>query len=161
MRSCSEGPGTQSSDGSSEQDDQSDVAVEYDEEVEPPKNLGAMAHNTPLIDVDQLPSIGRQNIENHLRQKIVAQKFTESYPTSNAGAPITDSSPHIPPSGPYDSNSDNNPYFPFSDRMNWEIACWAKLRGPGSTAISELLSIDKVCYGIAEYSFGTLILMFL
>lgn len=34
---------------------------------------------------------------------------------------------------------------PFSSRMEWEVARWAKLRGPGSTAFSELLGIDGVC----------------
>lgn len=34
---------------------------------------------------------------------------------------------------------------PFSSRVDWEIARWAKLRGPSSTALSELLGIDGVC----------------
>lgn len=34
---------------------------------------------------------------------------------------------------------------PFSTRTEWEIARWAKLRGPSSTALSELLKIDGVC----------------
>ena len=33
---------------------------------------------------------------------------------------------------------------PFSTQTEWEIARWAKLRGPGSTAFSELLKIDGV-----------------
>ncbi|KAG2365018.1 hypothetical protein BDR07DRAFT_1470591 [Suillus spraguei] len=41
------------------------------------------------------------------------------------------------------SNSEN-PYSPFSSRMDWEIAQWAKLRGPSSTAFSDLLSIEGV-----------------
>ena len=35
---------------------------------------------------------------------------------------------------------------PFSTRMEWELARWAKLRGPSSTALSELLKIDGVRY---------------
>ena len=38
----------------------------------------------------------------------------------------------------------DNPWAPFKGKMDWEIARWAKLRGPGSTAVSELLSIDGV-----------------
>ncbi|KAG2055202.1 hypothetical protein BDR06DRAFT_989180 [Suillus hirtellus] len=41
------------------------------------------------------------------------------------------------------SNAEN-PYSPFSSRMDWEIAQWAKLRGPSSTAFSDLLSIRGV-----------------
>ncbi|KAG1884424.1 hypothetical protein F4604DRAFT_1878757 [Suillus subluteus] len=37
-----------------------------------------------------------------------------------------------------------NPYAPFHSQMDWEIARWAKLRGPSSTAFSDLLSIDGV-----------------
>ena len=33
---------------------------------------------------------------------------------------------------------------PFLMRMDWEVARWAKLRGPSSTALSELLGIDGV-----------------
>ena len=33
---------------------------------------------------------------------------------------------------------------PFRSKMDWELARWAKLRGPGSTAVSELLCIDGV-----------------
>ena len=37
-----------------------------------------------------------------------------------------------------------NEWAPFSSRMEWELARWAKLRGPSSTAMSELLKIDGV-----------------
>ena len=33
---------------------------------------------------------------------------------------------------------------PFSTRREWEVARWAKLRGPSSTALTELLEIDGV-----------------
>ena len=33
---------------------------------------------------------------------------------------------------------------PFSTRMEWELTRWAKLRGPSSTALSELLKIEGV-----------------
>lgn len=38
-----------------------------------------------------------------------------------------------------------NPYAPFASRMDWEIARWAKLRGSGSTAFTDLLAIPEVC----------------
>lgn len=37
----------------------------------------------------------------------------------------------------------NNPYAPFVSRIDWEVARWAKLRGPGSTALTELLQIPE------------------
>jgi hypothetical protein len=43
------------------------------------------------------------------------------------------------------SPADNpNPYGPFSLKLDWEIAHWAKMRGPGSNALTELLSIEGV-----------------
>ncbi|KAG1746413.1 hypothetical protein EDB19DRAFT_1952622 [Suillus lakei] len=41
-------------------------------------------------------------------------------------------------------NDAEKPYSPFSSRMDWEIAQWAKLHGPTSTAFSDLLSIGGV-----------------
>jgi hypothetical protein len=37
-----------------------------------------------------------------------------------------------------------NIWSPFSSKLDWEVACWAKLRGPTSMAFSELLAIDGV-----------------
>ncbi|KAF8220705.1 hypothetical protein L208DRAFT_1188589, partial [Tricholoma matsutake] len=37
-----------------------------------------------------------------------------------------------------------NPWAPFSSRIDWEIAKWAKLCGAGSTAFSDLLAIEGV-----------------
>ena len=37
-----------------------------------------------------------------------------------------------------------NIWSPFKSKMNWEIAHWAKLPGPMSTIISDLLNIDGV-----------------
>ncbi|KAG2345003.1 hypothetical protein BDR05DRAFT_998614 [Suillus weaverae] len=61
--------------------------------------------------------------------------------------------------GGEDSGSDHNPgedsdldndhneenlYYPFTLKIKWEVACWAKLRGSSSTAFTDLLSIDGV-----------------
>ncbi|KAF8889565.1 hypothetical protein BD779DRAFT_1610960 [Infundibulicybe gibba] len=35
-----------------------------------------------------------------------------------------------------------NQWAPFNSKLDWELARWAKLRGPGSTAVSDLLSIE-------------------
>ena len=37
-----------------------------------------------------------------------------------------------------------NPYAPFGSRVDWEFAKWAKLRGPTSTAVTDLLNIPGV-----------------
>ncbi|KAJ3859414.1 hypothetical protein EV359DRAFT_75619 [Lentinula novae-zelandiae] len=38
-----------------------------------------------------------------------------------------------------------NRWAPFTSRMDWEVAHWAKMRGTGSTAFSDLLAIHGVC----------------
>lgn len=35
-------------------------------------------------------------------------------------------------------------YSPFISKMDWDVARWAKERGPGSTALTELLQIEEV-----------------
>ncbi|THU97914.1 hypothetical protein K435DRAFT_886886 [Dendrothele bispora CBS 962.96] len=40
--------------------------------------------------------------------------------------------------------SDENTWAPFKSEMDWRIVKWAKLRGPSSTALTELLSIPNL-----------------
>ena len=44
----------------------------------------------------------------------------------------------------FEMSSAGNPYAPFSSRLDWEFSRWVKLRGPGSTAVDELLALDNV-----------------
>ena len=37
-----------------------------------------------------------------------------------------------------------NPWAPFTSEIDWKVAHWAKMHGPGSTAFSELLAINGV-----------------
>lgn len=61
------------------------------------------------------------------------------HPSDDAGAPV-------PPPENEDEPADDtdNPWAPFVSQLDWHVARWAKLRGPGSTAFSELLKLDKV-----------------
>jgi hypothetical protein len=43
------------------------------------------------------------------------------------------------------ANAENSSlYHPFSSKLEWEIAHWAKMRGPSSTAFNELIEIEGV-----------------
>lgn len=44
-------------------------------------------------------------------------------------------------------NVSENLYAPFNSKIDWEMAKWAKLRGPGSTAVTELMGIEDVSSG--------------
>jgi hypothetical protein len=57
------------------------------------------------------------------------------------------------------AEDDINEWTPFSTRTEWEIARWAKLRGPSSTALSELLKIDGVSeMGLSNILFNNFLL---
>jgi hypothetical protein len=84
----------------------------------------------------------RKIFEDAFHRKPVIERF----PSSLAGAPLSDkrdaTSEEL-----YHSDietSANNPYAPFTSKTDWEIARWAKLRGSGSTAFTDLLKIDGV-----------------
>jgi hypothetical protein len=70
----------------------------------------------------------------------------EQYPNPLAGAPIhetgTQNAYQQSRSG---IGASANPYAPFCSKLDWQFACWAKLRGPGSNAITELLQLEGVC----------------
>ena len=119
----------------------SDIPPQAVPPAEPP-----VQHSLPL------PS-ARGRVEQDVRRKTHVVPF----PSNAAGAPIplnssgsarnpSESSPsyeryqsYITPEQP-----SLNPYAPFGSRLDWEVARWAKLRGSGSTAFSDLLAIEDV-----------------
>ncbi|KAJ3547009.1 hypothetical protein NM688_g5449 [Phlebia brevispora] len=88
----------------------------------------------------------RTRIERALRQKI----HIEHFPSNVAGQPINAPNGTLPSSyAEYASRipcagDPTNIYSPFTSELDWKVARWAKLRGPGSTAVSELLEIPGV-----------------
>ena len=71
--------------------------------------------------------------------------FIDRYP-SPAGAPV--GSHRSGDFAAYEASiqaEENNPYAPFKTRMEWEVAKWAKLYGPGANSLTKLLSIPEVC----------------
>ncbi|KAJ6548325.1 hypothetical protein B0H10DRAFT_1969189 [Mycena sp. CBHHK59/15] len=71
----------------------------------------------------------------------------ERYPSPLAGKPIK-SNRGKTAEEQYESSllgsTSDNPYAPFNSKMDWEIAKWAKLRGSGSTAFTDLLNVEGV-----------------
>lgn len=78
-------------------------------------------------------------------QRIV--KYTDRYPLSHAGEPVgREDAMDSRYNAAVDGTS--NPWAPFHSKLDWEVAQWAKLRGPGSNAFSELLGLGEVSYTI-------------
>jgi hypothetical protein len=69
------------------------------------------------------------------------EKYSDKYPGTRAGRVVKHVEVEVDGA---ESSSRNNIYTPFLSKTDWEVARWAKLRGPGSTAFSELLAIDGV-----------------
>lgn len=112
-------------------------------------------HGSPMnVDNDDAPPEHQHPAvatHDHLRQvPAYVQHFGR-----HAGAPIF--CPGADVATGYDAyaqtvdESRANPWAPFVSRLDWEVAQWAKLRGSGSTAFSDLLAIEGVSsllYGV-------------
>ncbi|THH20297.1 hypothetical protein EUX98_g8611 [Antrodiella citrinella] len=141
------GGGLEPSDDEDDEDDEDEDPIEYEDpqpwEAPAPALPQPQAPVTPEDVAEQGPQIppppGRTNIEEALRQDI----HVKVHPSPLAGKPVQQNATTF---ATYHgvSPTDDNPYAPFPNQREWLIARWAKLRGPGSTALDELLKIDGV-----------------
>jgi len=103
--------------------------------------------NQPAIDKSPHTPEGPEQLPNDMEvgstgvmQTVVVDRF----PSASAGAPIHD----MPCGNPiYDSQRDadgDSTWSPFMSQCDWLFACWAKMRGPTSSAVTELLAIPEV-----------------
>ena len=77
----------------------------------------------------------------------------ERFPHGHSGALVADI---LQGTSIYESAQDRlgaSLWAPFRSQCDWEIAHWAKMRGPTSTAVTELLAIPGV--GAGSYFFVT------
>ena len=83
--------------------------------------------------------------QQRAHQQLRTRTHVVPYPDSSAGAPTIPGDP-LAPVAPGESPlaDPSNPYAPFRSRLEFELARWAKMRGPGSNAVTELLSIEGV-----------------
>ena len=87
----------------------------------------------------------------NLQGKIWGEIYTEVYPGQQAGVIH---SVGIPTMKEFDNTiggPPSNPYSPFTSRTDWELAKWAKLQGPSSTAFTELMGVTGVCYYLLHW----------
>jgi hypothetical protein len=71
----------------------------------------------------------------------------EAFPLATAGAPIPGSVCGASSFAIHGRGlSSDEKYTPFCSKLDWDVARWAKLRGPSSSAVSELLEIDGVSF---------------
>ena len=83
----------------------------------------------------------RRDMEEALRRP--AQ--TVPFPVQTAGKPVPNRNTQSAGYAHYSRLfRGRNPWLPFQSHIDWAIAWWAKLRGPGSNAFTELLKIEGV-----------------
>jgi hypothetical protein len=71
----------------------------------------------------------------------------DPFPLATAGAPIPGSVRDASGFATYGCGlRSDETYAPFGSKLDWDVARWAKLRGPSSSAVSELLEIDGVSF---------------
>lgn len=115
-----------------------------------------VAHNAEIPEADPTPQQSitliqqaseRHRAESHLRYQPAA---VDQFPFGQPGK-VIDSSTTDASYAAYQASLEEldvhgaSQWAPFSSKVDWEIGCWAKMRGPGSTALDELLQIEGVC----------------
>jgi hypothetical protein len=146
----------ENSDGaeSDEEEDHRDASqMSLDDAYEVPRPVPGI--RSPQEDII-MPGVAPEGISAPTREVRKAaedrfhhQPIVEKYPGHYAGMPISPTRAQGSEEA-YQSSLRNpketGPYAPFTSKMDWEIAKWAKLRGSGSTAFTDLLNIDGVCF---------------
>jgi hypothetical protein len=136
-------------DSDSEMDDDQEEATGW-EPPPPPIPPAQPAQDEDMEEYGRLLTPEeRQNAERNLR----AQNFVDHFPSPRAGELVRNASQagyaEYSEQLLTEDEVDLNPYYPFLSKVDWEFAKWAKLRGPSSTATTELLGID----GVFKYFF--------
>ncbi|KAG6835140.1 hypothetical protein H0H93_004526 [Arthromyces matolae] len=136
---------------SEDSDDDFEEAEGHDEV--PPLEPQRTAHTSPSLLTDEMDEDNEMTEEYHVAKRLrggVEDRLSRDpivvkFPLRSAG--MTYPSPGSQtPNEQYRADLGNleNSYAPFSSKLDWDIAKWAKMRGPSSTAFTELMKIEGV-----------------
>lgn len=125
-----------------------------EDEWEPERPVGQPAHiaaeGQPVAEEAQ-PGLNHQfnttrSAEDPLRHahNIKIVRYSDKHPTKRAGGTLGRKNATDVDYKAGLAASASNPWAPFTSQVDWEVARWAKLRGAGSTAFSDLLAIEGV-----------------
>ena len=109
----------------------------YNDRIEDTTDEPAVEPPFPEISGDQVPV----RIEARKSGVVVIDHF----PFGSPGASIDSPSEDATVNGPNCRAPGDSIWAPFRSQCDWEIAHWAKMRGPTSSAVTELLAISDVC----------------
>ena len=102
------------------------------------------------LDSDSSDSDGFDDLDELLAELDFTEHDTEAheiehFPGMKAGAPIATPTTHKPTYTKYQEKlNGDSVYAPFASKLDWEVARWAKLRGPSSSSLDELFQIEGV-----------------
>ena len=133
-------------------DEEEEVEVEEEEvEVEEVEVEGEEGEGSSSDEEEDDKDSDSEERNDHivalsLQPQIEEQYEVVKFPGKHAGAPIASFNTASQPNyNTYQRQlSSDDRYAPFVSQFDWEIARWAKLRGPSSSALTELLQIDGV-----------------
>jgi hypothetical protein len=143
-------------------EDEEELVAELEPVWEPPRE-GAPVDETEEELVSNInPQEEGSELENNIGSRRAAEhviineglgvkpavvlRYSEKYPSSAAGKALAHGETTDQNYRATFSGQDKNPWAPFSSEKDWELALWSKVRGPGSTAFSELIAIPGVCF---------------
>ncbi|KAJ6553786.1 hypothetical protein DFH09DRAFT_924695 [Mycena vulgaris] len=111
-------------------------------------------------DMEELPPVDNTPAPIRETRQIAEDRFHEEpvvvkFPGNRAGEKISEERSASAEQQYSDAlGKSSNIYAPFASKMDWDIARWAKLRGSGSTALTDLLKIEGVRDALG-LSYGT------
>ena len=131
-----------SSDLDSDTNNEYEALMELENGLEPDRpQLPVQIPNIGMDETPQEPALRlRGGAETGLQKEPFVVKFTQQ----KAAAVYSRAGLDNNAAYAKDLGNSNNPYSPFSSKLEWELAYWDKIRGPSSTAFSELLRIEGV-----------------
>lgn len=143
--------------GDSDLDEPDLNAVQDSEHTPPPDSPSQSNHGSPQnpelplpMDEDEIRVLRRAEDGPH--NPLFEERITELF-GGRAAEPVNGES-GVPTFTSYQEaigESDGNPYHPYAHFVDWAVAKWAKVRGPGDTAFTDLLKIDGVSDCMLEH----------
>ncbi|KAG6825399.1 hypothetical protein H0H92_003822, partial [Tricholoma furcatifolium] len=136
-----------SEDGSDDDNEMLEATAEQELGIEPCR---LWTPNSPDSDMDTSSDAEPKDawavlrLRGGIQEELLNQPYIVKFPVKTAGAVYSHGESTSNDSYNNELGSSPNPYAPFASKLEWEIAKWAKLRGPSSTAFTELMQIDGV-----------------
>ncbi|KAJ8509360.1 hypothetical protein ONZ45_g8474 [Pleurotus djamor] len=102
--------------------------------------------DTIIEDNGNLEEVTPMRLRGGAEVDLQKKPFIVRYPGEKAGKVYKEGGGDMNTKYNVSSGGNENPYHPFKSKIDWEVAHWAKTRGPSSTAFTELMQIE----GVAE-----------